>query len=342
MTDSLIHKYKTDSLTPDELQQMRDELSARDDNQLAELLEAEWQKDNAGTGDSMYNSHCATLYQRVASRLFGDDTGQQYGTGQMAQPVQRSRRILRIVQMAAALLLPLAMVAIGMLYYENRQMAAEAIVVSTGHGEQATVTLPDGTKVSVNQNTRLTYVPSQFRGSERRVSMDGEGFYSVARDESRPFYVDADGLAVKVLGTKFNLNARDKERQAELVLVEGSVSFTSLMLKESQVVKPHQKIVLDKTTGRMSIENLGCCDVDLAWQRKELVFRNTPLSIVFAQMRQQFRKQFVVNSQVDQHELFTGTLSSVDLNNNLEIIDLSCGLRSHIIGKTVYVEKNVK
>ena len=88
MTESLIHKYKTDSLTPDELQQMRDELSARDDNQLAELLEAEWQKDNAGTGDSIYNSHCATLYQRVESCLFGDSAGQQYGTGQMAQPAR--------------------------------------------------------------------------------------------------------------------------------------------------------------------------------------------------------------------------------------------------------------
>ena len=88
MTESLIHKYKTDSLTPDELQQMRDELSARDDDQLAALLEAEWQKDNAGTGDSIYNSHCATLYQRVESRLFGDSAGQQYGTGQMAQPAR--------------------------------------------------------------------------------------------------------------------------------------------------------------------------------------------------------------------------------------------------------------
>ena len=226
-----------------------------------------------------------------------------------------------------------------MLYYENRQMATDAIVVSTGHGEQATVTLPDGSKVSVNQNTRLTYVPSKFRGSERRVSMDGEGFYSVSRDESRPFYVDADGLCVKVLGTKFNLKARDKDKSAELVLVEGSVSFTSLMLKESQIVKPHQKIVLDKTTGRMSIENLDDCDTEMAWQRKELVFRNTPLSIVFAQMRKQFRKDFVVNTQVDQHELFTGTLSSVDLNNNIEIIDLSCGLSSRIVGKIVYVDK---
>ncbi|MCI7118626.1 MAG: hypothetical protein MR933_02350 [Prevotella sp.] len=88
MTDSLIHKYNTDSLTPDELQQMRDELSARDDDQLAALLEAEWQKDNAGTGDSIYNSHCATLYQRVESRLFGDSAGQQYGGVQMAQPAR--------------------------------------------------------------------------------------------------------------------------------------------------------------------------------------------------------------------------------------------------------------
>lgn len=339
MTDNIIHKYKTDSLTPDELQQMRDELLAKDDEQLSALLESEWSDASDNNDHLRYESHCATLYNNVANRIFGDSIIHQQYDVKSTQRQSAKLRFLRIVQMAAALLLPVALVAIGMLYYENRQMATDAIVVSTGHGEQATVTLPDGSKVSVNQNTRLTYVPSKFRGSERRVSMDGEGFYSVSRDESRPFYVDADGLCVKVLGTKFNLKARDKDKSAELVLVEGSVSFTSLMLKESQIVKPHQKIVLDKTTGRMSIENLDDCDTEMAWQRKELVFRNTPLSIVFAQMRKQFRKDFVVNTQVDQHELFTGTLSSVDLNNNLEIIDLSCGLSSRIVGKIVYVDK---
>lgn len=339
MTDNIIHKYKTDSLTPDELQQMRDELLAKDDEQLSALLESEWNDANDDNGYLRYESHCATLYNNVANRIFGDSIIHRQYDVKSTQRQSAKLRFLRIVQMAAALLLPVALVAIGMLYYENRQMATDAIVVSTGHGEQATVTLPDGSKVSVNQNTRLTYVPSKFRGSERRVSMDGEGFYSVSRDESRPFYVDADGLCVKVLGTKFNLKARDNDKSAELVLVEGSVSFTSLMLKESQIVKPHQKIVLDKTTGRMSIENLDDYDTEMAWQRKELVFRNTPLSIVFAQMRKQFRKDFVVNTQVDQHELFTGTLSSVDLNNNLEIIDLSCGLSSRIVGKIVYVDK---
>ena len=88
MTESLIHKYNTDSLTPDELQQIRDEPQARDHNQSEELIEAEWQKDNAGTGDSIYTSHCATLYLRVASRLFGDSAGQQYGGVQMAQPAR--------------------------------------------------------------------------------------------------------------------------------------------------------------------------------------------------------------------------------------------------------------
>lgn len=339
MTDNIIHKYKTESLTPDELQQMRDELLAKDDEQLSALLESEWNDANDDNGYLRYESHCATLYNNVANRIFGDSIIHRQYDVKSTQRQSAKLRFLRIVQMAAALLLPVALVAIGMLYYENRQMATDAIVVSTGHGEQATVTLPDGSKVSVNQNTRLTYVPSKFRGSERRVSMDGEGFYSVSRDESRPFYVDADGLCVKVLGTKFNLKARDNDKSAELVLVEGSVSFTSLMLKESQIVKPHQKIVLDKTTGRMSIENLDDYDTEMAWQRKELVFRNTPLSIVFAQMRKQFRKDFVVNTQVDQHELFTGTLSSVDLNNNLEIIDLSCGLSSRIVGKIVYVDK---
>ena len=80
----------------------------------------------------------------------------------------------------------------------------------------------------------------------------------------------------------------------------------------------------------------------MAWRRKELVFRDTPLSMVFARLRREFRMGIVVAGSVDQRSLFTGTLSSVNLNENLEIIDLSCGLHSRIIGKTVFVERSKK
>lgn len=333
MTDSIQQKYKADKLDADELAQLREDVNASTDELLGEQIENDWYT-SAATPSPGYEAHVRSLYAAVARSLFGPvDSGRRDGTSV-------GWRIFRIVQKVAVVLLPVAIVAISMLYRENRSLASDAIVVSTGDGEQASVTLPDGSRVSINQNTRLTYVPDKFRGSERRVNMDGEGFYCVAHDKSRPFFVDADGLAVRVLGTKFNLKARDSEHTAELVLTEGSVAFTSLKLHQSATLKAGQKVVLDKLTGRMDVQNPESVDNDVAWKRKELVFRNTPLSLVFAQMRKQFHMDIVVDKRVDQRSLFTGTLSSVSLNDNLEIIDLSCDVRSSIIGKTVFVENS--
>ena len=233
MTDDIYNKYKRDDLSPDELKQLRDDLSRSTDDHIASLLETDWNAASDTIAGNTGNRHVASLYYGVERRLFG---------GRHSERVSLTigHRLFRIAQIAAVVLLPVALVAVGFLYHENRSLASDMIVVSTGDGEQATVSLPDGSRVAVNHNTRLTYVPSKFRGSERRVDMDGEGFYCVAHDVSRPFIVDADGLAVKVLGTKFDLRARDNEREAELVLVEGSVAFTALKNNESQTVKPHR------------------------------------------------------------------------------------------------------
>lgn len=338
MTDDIYKKYKTDSLSPGELRQLRDDLSRSSDERLAALLEDDWNAGRGTIGDSADSRHAASLYDGIARRLFGGGRARHSSIGRPTI----GRRLFRIAQIAAVVMLPIALLAVGYLYHENRSLASDIIVVSTGDGEQATVSLPDGSRVAVNHNTCLTYVPSKFRGSERRVTMDGEGFYCVARDTNRPFIVDADGLAVKVLGTKFDLRARDNEREAELVLVEGCVSFTALKNNESQTVKPHQKIVLDKTTGHLNLFDLESTDSAVAWRRKELVFRDTPLSMVFAQLRKEFRTDIVVAGSVDQRSLFTGTLSSVNLSENLEIIDLSCELHSRVIGKTVFVDNREK
>lgn len=335
MNDSILQKYKADRLTADELQRLRDELGAATDEQLYAMLEADWNASGSPTDSD--REHADSLYAGVARRAFDDDTPHADDTMHPAAATIW-RRLFGIAQKVAVVLLPVAIVALSLLYRENRALAADTIVVSTAGGEQASVTLPDGSRVAINQNSKLTYVPSRFRGSERRVDMDGEGFYCVARDESRPFFVDADGLAVRVLGTKFNLKARDSEPTAELVLAEGSVAFTALKTAQSETLHPGQKIVLDKRTGHMDVETLDTTDDEVAWRRKELVFRNTPLSLVFAQLRKQFHTDIVIGKGVDQHSLFTGTLSAVNLNDNLEIIDLSCEVKSKIIGKTVYVE----
>lgn len=85
------------------------------------------------------------------------------------------------------------------------------------------IVLPDGSGVWLNSGSRLSY-PSSFDETSRVVSLDGEGYFEIAKDASRPFIVKGKGMSVKVTGTKFNFKAYSDDKRLSATLVEGKVS----------------------------------------------------------------------------------------------------------------------
>ena len=122
----------------------------------------------------------------------------------------------------------------------SQQIVAEAQqLLKVPVGDKLTVVLSDGTRVTANSNTTLTY-PRQFFGARREVSIRGEAYFEVAHDAAHPFIVHANGLSVKVLGTKFNVCSYDQST-TDVVLAQGSVEVT--MARHSVVrMKPNQKV----------------------------------------------------------------------------------------------------
>lgn len=94
--------------------------------------------------------------------------------------------------------------------------------LSTPAGGQYQVTLADGTRVWLNALSKLQF-PSAFRGTDRTVEISGEGYFEVAPDKSRPFFVKMNGMLVQVLGTSFNVNAYTDEPEIRTTLLTGAV-----------------------------------------------------------------------------------------------------------------------
>ena len=151
---------------------------------------------------------------------------------------------IEILKIAAVLLV--AILATRFLLPDSKPV--NPIVMQTIHvpaGQRAEVTLVDGTRVWLNAKTTFIF-PNYFSGSNRNVTMDGEGFFDVTPNKQQPFIVKTEKYNIRVLGTKFNVLAYSGKGAFETSLLEGSVEVLIPGAKEGIFIKPAERIFLEK------------------------------------------------------------------------------------------------
>lgn len=150
------------------------------------------------------------------------------------------------------------------------------IVIEAPYGSTTRMTLPDGSLVYLNSGSRLSYSQG-FGVNDRKVELVGEGYFEIARDESRPFIMGSDAIELQVLGTKFNFSDYPDDKTAEVALLEGSVAVTSRINGGGHIkLKPNQRVTLDKNTGRMKAESMDASS-SILWTEGVLFFDEEPL-----------------------------------------------------------------
>lgn len=318
--DNLEQKYRNDRLTPDELRRLREEVNSVSDDRLEDSLRETWEAAEASPTEA---HRLDELKVRIDQRLF--------------PPHRVVPLYWKVLRIAAAVLLPLFMIATVYLYQENTSLSQKDFVASTGEGEQVTISLPDGTQVTLNADSRLSYNLSDYNSDERRIKFDGEGYFRVVKNPSSPFSIMAKGLKVSVLGTTFNLRARSSDATAELSLEEGSVRFLALKTGQDVILSPNQKAILDQRRGTVTVEEALHVTDASAWRRGELVFRNIPFAEVLKEIEEVYHVSIVmeVKGEAYQHDLFTGVLSRTNINEVLEVIEHSYHLRATLKDGTI-------
>lgn len=153
-------------------------------------------------------------------------------------------------------------------------------MASTGLGEIDTIALKDGSMVILNANSQLSY-PTSFQGSERRVQLlSGEAYFSVAHDSKKPFIVEQGPSVVKVLGTKFNLNAYHKE-ELRATLVEGSIELQRGAL--SSLLKPGEEAIVRERSISLSDVNIN---QQIGWIKGIYSFESETLEHILNHLQQ--------------------------------------------------------
>ena len=131
------------------------------------------------------------------------------------------------------------------LWYFVADSQEKWITASTTNGETLEITLPDNSKVWLNENSILKY-PEHFTKEKRELHLTGEAYFEVTKNKHIPFKVHTDELDVKVLGTKFNFRNYQDDLEAKVCLLEGKVAL-STQQKETILHSDQQALLVMKT-----------------------------------------------------------------------------------------------
>ncbi len=203
-------------------------------------------------------------------------------------PMNRSRSWL---SWAAAIAL---LIGVGTWFLNNPSSNIPLLTANTDPSEKKEILLTDGTKVWLNENSRLTY-PTSFDKEQRVVQLEGEAFFDVSKDASKAFIIETTSSKIKVLGTSFNVRAIKKESQTEVVVQTGKVQLSSLSNGESVLLVANEKGIHQHRTN--AVQKLAEQDMnELAWKSQVLLFKGTPIPEVLDNLERLFDVRIVANS----------------------------------------------
>ena len=125
----------------------------------------------------------------------------------------------------AAVVLLLIMCGLQVYYITKPEKNSEMNTITVPTGQRVNLLLSDGTNVWLNSGSKMRY-PASFTKGKREVTLDGEGYFEVAKDLKRPFVVQTDKYDIQVLGTKFNVEAYNDTPLFSAALMEGSIQIS--------------------------------------------------------------------------------------------------------------------
>jgi ferric-dicitrate binding protein FerR (iron transport regulator) len=206
------------------------------------------------------------------------------------------------------------------------------------------ITLSDGSHLWLNAGSSITY-PVAFAGRERKVAITGEAYFEVAHDPSKPFFVMKDELTVNVLGTHFNVNAYDNEKDIRVTLLEGSVQLRqgTAAANSSVTLRPGQQGVVSvadqqsENSKGIIVNHVPDIDEVMAWKNGVFHFNRTILPVVLRQFERWYNVDVVYKGVVTE-KTFSGEMGNdLSLTEALEgLRDL--GVRFKIEGRKLIVE----
>ncbi|MDR0547266.1 MAG: FecR domain-containing protein [Dysgonamonadaceae bacterium] len=169
-------------------------------------------------------------------------------------------------------------------------------------GQRVSITLADGSAVCLNSRSRIR-IPRTFDSHNRKIYLDGEAYFEVAKAQGKPFIVETNRYNVRVLGTKFNVINYSEMPLFETTLLEGSVEVSSLSRGETIVLSPNEQVRLsDKGLQKKHID----AEEQTLWTNGVLAFDSQPFSEIIKRIELYYDVKFIVQNTQALDVVYTG------------------------------------
>lgn len=292
--DELIYLYISGTIDKSSLKELEDWAMQSEENRryVCEKLEV-WFSSGMLKESASFDWRCS--YEKLQPRLFAE----------FGNVVPHRVSLKNIATWAVAIVLALVLPLCGYLYGAGLNASSgfkTPVCMETLPGSRSKVDLPDGTKVWLNADTRLTYT-GEYGIRERRVKVDGEALFDVVEDARHPFIIHSEEFDLKVLGTRFTYSNYKNDKNVKVDLIRGKV-FLASNRGGKIYLNPNERMVLDRATGRMITKKIDA-SYSSEWAYGRLFFDEQPLSEIAKTLERNYNVTIHVNGAM-KNESFYG------------------------------------
>ena len=232
---------------------------------------------------------------------------------------------------------------------KGASISLKTLTASTPKGGTYQITLPEGTRVWLNADSKLEFSADFGKGNKRVVKLEGEAYFEVAKmvADSRlkveklrriPFIVISKVQETEVLGTHFNISAYRDEPEAKTTLLEGSVRVKSLAVRSrvaEAVLKPNQQALIHELG--LEVKTVNASDA-VAWKDGKFRFDKASLEDVMKQLARWYNVEVVYPNGIPDIKFSGGINRNVSAANALSLMQYM-DVKFKIDGKKIIVTK---
>lgn len=221
---------------------------------------------------------------------------------------------------------------------EQTTLEESKVVKFNPKGRKSTITLSDRTRVELNAQSKIEYIDN-FSPNKREVTLTGEAFFDVQRDENRPFIINVNGVTVKVLGTSFNIKGYPGDNFIQVAVASGHVEVYDISNNNYVDLRVDEVADYSYASGNFHKGQITDKDLIFGWKEQKLVFRDQDLYSIAEVLSRWYGVEVQLEGIDKLNKKVTGVYENASLREVLIGLRHNYKFEFELNGKTVRIYK---